>query len=417
MKYDVVVAGGGFAGAAAAISAAREGAKVLLFDKANCLGGAAVNNLVVPFMGYWTTDPVDGSKKYLSKGIFTEIVEELTNAGAMDDECTFSEEYLKILLNRMAVDAGVELLFHAYLASASCENGQVKSIQVASKSGLMKIEGDYFIDATGDGDLAALCGCEYQLGREEDGLCQPMTLCFRISGIDFAQFLKESPDMQALYKQYKEEGKIKNERENILSFRTLQKDVIHFNSTRVIKRNPTDAFDVTAAEIEAREQAYELFEFLKANFGAFKNSHLMMTATEIGVRESRKIQGEYLLTAEDLKDCKVFEDSIAAGNYDIDIHNPAGSGTSHYYFKPGEYYTIPYRSLTPKATKNLLVAGRCISSTHEAQASYRIMPICACLGQAAGVAAAMAKVEGCGVKEIDIKMLQGRLEELGAMVK
>ena len=419
VKYDVIVAGGGFAGASAALAAAREGAKVLLFDKNNCLGGAAVGCLVNPFMPYWTLNPETKEKILLSKGIFTEIVEDLCKMGGMIDErkMMFNEEYVKILLNRKLLEAGVTLLFHSYLIGADVEDdGKVNSVTVANKSGLQVYEADYFIDATGDGDLAVLCGCPYHLGRPEDNLCQPMTLCFRLDGIDKDKFFEERPAMQELYKQYQAEGKIKNPRENILVFNMPQDHVLHFNTTRIIKKNPTDALDVTQAEIEVREQVFEMFNFLRDNFSSCKNAQLLMTAAEIGVRESRMIEGEYVLTQEDLVGCVKFEDSITACNYDIDIHNPAGSGTSHYYFPHGEYYTVPYRCLTHKVTTNLLIAGRCISSTHEAQASYRIMPTCVTLGQAAGTAAALAKKSGCNVKEIDVKKLQEILVKNGAMI-
>lgn len=415
-KYDLIVAGGGFAGAAAALSAACEGLNVLLFDKNNCLGGAAAGCLVNPFMPYWTTDKESSKQIFLSGGIFAEITSKLKECGAMPNNSMFNEEYLKIVLNRMLIEAKVTLLYNSYLIDAETENGNVKSVTVANKSGKQTYFADYFIDATGDGDLAVLCGCPYQLGRESDNLCQPMTLCFRVANVDTEKFDEERNEMQKLYKEYREQGKIKNIREDILTFKVPVKGIIHFNSTRVVKRNPVNAADVTLAEIEAREQVFELFNFLRDNFEAFKNSEIIMTAAEIGVRESRMIEGEYVLTQEDLVACKRFDDSIAVGNYDIDIHNPEGSGTSHYYFKPGEYYTIPYRCLTPKTTNNLLTAGRCISSTHEAQASYRIMPICCCLGQAAGTAAAEAYNSGKGVKEIDVYKLQKRLTDCGVMI-
>lgn len=218
-----------------------------------------------------------------------------------------------------------------------------------------------------------------------------------------------------MYKKFKEEGKIKNPREDVLKFDTLQEDILHFNTTRVIKLNPTDAEDLTKAEIMAREQAFEMFEFLKNNFECFKNSHMLSTAMQIGVRESRMICGEYTLTGEDLMACTKFEDSIALGNYDIDIHNPEGSGTSHYYFGPGEYYTIPYRTLIPKNAENLLVAGRCISVTHEAQASIRIMAIVCCIGEAAGTATAISVKDNKNVKDIDVKKLRNTLKKNGAV--
>ncbi len=421
-KYDVIVLGGGFAGVAAAISASEGGAKVLLIEKANCLGGAAANCLVQPYMTYSTK--IDGSIVDLSSGIFKRINDELKKLNAEFTELSetraysrFYEEFLKIVLNRMVLGAGAEILFHSYLIDAYIENGSVKNITVAGKSGLLTFEADYFIDASGDADLAVKAGYPYRLGREEDGLCQPMTLCFRLANVDIEY--KELPRsfINNTYRQLQKEGKIKNIREDVLIFDNPIKGILHFNSTRVVKHNPTDVFDLTRAEIDAREQVLELYSFLKKNIPGFEKSELIMTASEIGIRESRMIDGEYILTGEDLKACTYFEDAIALGNYDIDIHNPEGSGTSHYYFKEGEYYTIPYRSLIPKNSKNLLVAGRCISADHYAQASIRIMPIVCCIGEAAGNAVAIAKADKCSIKEIDIKKLRENLKKNGARIE
>ena len=161
---------------------------------------------------------------------------------------------------------------------------------------------------------------------------------------------------------------------------------------------------------------FELFRFMKENIPGFENSEIAFSAPSIGVRESRMIDGLHVLTAEELKDCTIFPDAIAAGNYDIDIHNPEGSGTSHYYFPAGSYYTIPYRSLVPQGTDNLLVAGRCLSATHEAQASIRIMPICASTGEAAGVGAAVSHKSGTAVSEADIAEIQRILRKNGAFI-
>jgi flavin-dependent dehydrogenase len=182
-KYNLIVAGGGFSGVCAAIAAARQGLSVLLFDKSNCLGGSAVNCLVLPFMNYYTS--IDGEKFSLCQGIFKEIIEELKkfsidmgeNSGELpDQDFYYNEEYLKIVLNRMAISAGVELLFHSYLLSCDTAGGTVNSVKIANKSGICDLTADYFIDATGDANIAALGGFPYRLGREEDGLCQPMTL-------------------------------------------------------------------------------------------------------------------------------------------------------------------------------------------------------------------------------------------------
>ena len=418
LKYDLIVTGGGFAGTAAALAAARGRLNVLLIEKGNSLGGACANNLVNPFMPYWTKEPGRG-RLYLSAGIFREILDKLSAAGALGkDEMVFDEEYLKLLLNRMTADAGVKLLYHSYLTGAKMDGPVVNSVTAANKSGGMELAADYFIDATGDGDLTARCGFPLRLGRAPDNLCQPMTLCFRLANVDLDAFKRSRDKINPLYKELQAQGKIKNIREDVLIFSTLSDGILHFNSTRVVRKNPVDAFDVTDAEIEAREQAYELYGFLRGQIDGFQNSRLIMTAAQIGVRESRMIDGEYLLTGEDLRACVKFEDSIAAGNYDIDIHNPEGSGTSHYYFPDGEYYTIPYRSLIPKGAANLLAAGRCISATHEAQASIRIMPIVCCLGEAAGAAVAAARANGSrtGLGGVDAGAVQDILRANGAFL-
>ena len=222
--------------------------------------------------------------------------------------------------------------------------------------------------------------------------------------------------MQKLYKQMRAEGKIKNVREDILIFPTMSDNTLHFNSTRVVKHNPISAEEVTEAELIAREQVLELFAFLKKNAKGFEDAVLSSTAMRIGVRESRMIDGDYILTQEDLVACTRFEDSISVCNYDIDIHNPEGSGTSHYYFKDGTYYTIPYRCLTARNNVNLLVAGRCVSATRLASGAIRPTAQCMALGEAAGVAAAMAVKENKTPKTIDVQALRARLLENGAIV-
>ena len=421
-KYDLLVAGGGFAGVAAAIAAGRLGKKVLLFDKSNCLGGAACNSLVFPFMPYTTV--IDGKRQRLCAGIFKEIQERMDEIRILLDEkdymegkSSFSEEHLKLVLNRMTAEAGVELLYHAYLCGVETNENKITKLSVATKSGVIDLCADMFIDTTGDANLAYLAGCPYRLGRVSDNLCQPMTLCFRVANVDIPKFREEHPKINELYKKMKSEGKIRNPREDVLVFVNLvQKNILHFNTTRVVKLNPTDPFDVTKAEIEAREQVFEIYLLIKNNFESFKNAQLLSTASEIGVRESRMIEGAHILTGKELVECTKFEDSIACGNYDIDIHSPDGSGTSHYYFKDGDYYEIPYRSLVPLKIDNLLVAGRCLSADHEAQASVRIMPIVCCLGEAAGVAAAVALDENVAAKNADIAKIQKILTDNGAVI-
>ena len=418
-RYDVVVVGGGFAGVGAALAAARQGKKVRLVEKYNCLGGAAIYDLVNPFMRYWSwTDDQHTGKIMLSEGIFAEIVKKLAEMGAFrkGNKTHFNEELLKLLLNRMMVEAGVELLYQTTVVGAKRNGNKIDAITVSNVSGTYDIEADVFIDASGDANLAHLAGFPYKVGRESDGLCQPMTLCFRLANVDAEGYQAMKAEVNELYSKFQAEGKITNPRENVLVFNCVAKNMLHFNTTRVVKLDPTNAEDVTKAEIIAREQVFEMVNFLRENFEPFKDADLVSTGIQIGVRESRMIVGEHTLNQEEMLAYTKFEDGIAACNYDIDIHSPDGSGTSHYYFPSGKYYTIPYGCLVPKDSENLLVAGRCISTTHEAQASIRIMPTVCTIGEAAGIAAAVACEDKTAVKSVDVQKVRARLRENGAVI-
>ncbi|MBE6651208.1 MAG: FAD-dependent oxidoreductase [Ruminococcaceae bacterium] len=413
-KYDLTVAGGGFAGVAAAVAAAREGCSVLLLEKGNSLGGAAVNCLVNPFMRNNTE--LNGVNTELSQGLFEEIKERLIERDALVNGRIFLEEELKFVFNDMVREANIDVLFRAYISSVDKKDGKISNIRVSTISGYVDIESDYYIDATGDAQVAYLAGCPTILGREPDHLCQPMTLCFRVGNVDVERFFEGKERLVELYKDARANGDVTNPREDILVFRTPIHNVLHFNTTRVVKLDPTSVFDVSKAELIARDQVREIYDFMKKHAEGLEDSFLMMTAPEIGVRESRMIVGDYVLTEQDCRNFTKFEDGIATCNYDIDIHNPEGSGTSHYYFPKGEYYTIPYRSLIPQSVSNMLVAGRCISSDHGAQASYRIMPTVCTIGEAAGTAVALAKISACDVRNISITDLQSTLRKHGAFI-
>ena len=419
--FDLIVVGGGQAGCAAALAGARDGLAVLLVEAAGALGGSATNCLVNPFMPYTTTIEENGEQKNLalSDGLFTELHKALDEDGIYSEArewATFNEESLKVILDRKMAEAGVRVLFHATLCGVKTEGRRIVSAAFATVGGVLSFSADTFIDATGDATLAVYSGVPTRLGRPADSLCQPMTLCFRVCNIDVEDFWRHHKEINDLYKKLQAEGKIKNPRENVLVFPTRIPGVLHFNTTRVVKHDPSDAFSVSEAEAIAREQVVEMVKFLKENFAACKNASLVSTAASIGVRESRMIEARHVLDQDEIVAGTHFEDGIAAGNYDIDIHSPDGSGTSHYYFPAGVYYTIPYRCLLPKDFDNQLVAGRCIGATHEAQASIRIMPICICLGEAAGTAAALAKKTGVAAADVNVEALRGRLREKGAFV-
>lgn len=416
MEYDIIVLGGGFTGCAAAVAAARRGSRVLLIEASGSLGGAAVNCLVYPFMPN-ATKIIDekGERQWLrlSRGIFAELSSELSkHAGAGN----FLDEELKLLLDDKVIASGAELLLHAPLCGVEKKENHIERVSVVTKGGVLSFGARVFIDCTGDADLTVMAGVPTRLGREGDELCQPMTLCFRVANVDKKRFFASRELWQGLYKRLLSEGKLTNPREDILVFDHPIENMLHFNTTRIVKLDPVDPFELTRAEIEARKQVAELMRFFKENdIPGMENAELVSTAPSIGVRESRMLTGEYILTGADLVACRVFDDAVAAGNYDIDIHNPEGSGTSHYYFPEGKWYTIPYRSLIPteRDCDNLLVGGRCISVDHEAQASIRIMPICTTTGEAAGIAASLAASAGASVQRIDIKELQRIIAENG----
>ena len=421
-KYDVVVLGGGFTGCAAALAAARLGQKTLLLEASGFLGGAASNCLIFPLMPYATSvkdENGNPQKHYLSRGILAELVRDLQESGDIRGDSGFLDEAVKLLLDRKMTEAGVQVLFHATLCGVKKERNHIASVDVATKAGVLTFEGAMFIDCTGDADLCAMADIPTVLGREPDHLCQPMTLCFRVANVDKQAFFANRDEMRRLHKEWLDAGRFTNPREDILVFDYPIDGMLHFNTTRVVRHNPVDPFDVTRAEMEARRQVQELLDFFRVNhLAGMENARLVYTAPSIGVRESRMLDGDYVLTGRDLVDCTKFDDAIAAGNYDIDIHNPEGSGTSHYYFPAGTWYTIPFRSLIPKEADadNLLVGGRCISVDHEAQASVRIIPICTTTGEAAGVGAAVANRMGTAVQAADVKEIQRILVESGAYI-
>jgi len=416
LSAEVIVCGGGPAGLCAAVAAAQEGADTLLIERYGFLGGMATAGLINPFMPYYT------SGEQIIEGLFQQIIDRLDAAGGWShrqDEWArdaFDPEIMKLVAQDMVEEAGVRLRLHTMVVDASSENGHVGQVLLASKSGLEGAEATIFIDATGDGDVAARAGVPYEQGRPEDGLSQPMTLMFRMTGVD-EERMPPREEINALYDQAKAASDIDNPRENVLWFYTTRCGEIHFNTTRVVKRDGTSAADLTAAELEARRQVKQMVKFLTDKVPGFANAYLSATGTQIGVRESRRILGEYVMTAEDVLGARKFADGIVRGCYDIDIHSPSGTGTIIKRLPAGESYDIPYHCLCPRGFDNLLVAGRPISATHEAHSSLRVMPIAAAVGEAAGTAAAMCIAQEQSVTAVDVAALRQRLRERGANIR
>lgn len=440
-NYDVIVAGSGSAGIGAALAAARNGAKTLLVEKNGFLGGLGTAGLVSHF---------DNIKMLNVTGISMELYDKLKERGALKEfdvsefdlpysfwqgGCGFDPEDMKTLILDLMKEAGVDILLHSYVTGTIMNNDRIEGIVLHNKSGRREITGKVIIDATGDGDLAYQAGAEYKMGND-NGECMSPTLSFLIGGVHTERLLEyfdEHPDQIGNHPRL---GKyIKDHRRSIIIqgfYDLMQKardagdlkiqlpepgiglimqpryGVYHVNATRVPNINPVDGDSLSYLELRERENVQELYRFMKKYIPGFEDSFIMQTAIQAGIRESRRIIGEYLLKIEDLKGRVKFSDAVVKimmGH--TDVHSGKDMKWS-YEFVSGPYY-IPFRALIPKKIDNLLVAGRCISVTREAMASIRIMPVCTGIGQAAGTAAALSARAGCTPRELDIVLLRERL--------
>lgn len=413
--YDIIVCGGGPGGIAASISAARQGKEVLLVERYGFLGGGATAMLVNPFMTYFS------GKRQIVKGVFQETVEQLMKTDSYGSNMmketpwAFDSEVFKIAADNLCLNNGVSVLFHALVVSAETRNGEIARIEIATKDGLKTLTAKVYVDATGDGDLAYFAGAKVEKGRSEDGLTQPMTLNFQMANVD-PDRMPSRKEMTSKYVEAKDKGIISCPREDMLFFYTTNPGVVHFNQTRVIKYDPTSPWEMSKAEMEGRRQCWEIAQWLIHNIPGFERAYLQKMATQIGVRESRRVIGRYVLTEEDLLTARKFHDVIACGSYPLDIHNPTGEGTVMKYLEKGEWYDIPYRALVPLYVNNLLIAGRSISSTHEAHSSLRVIPIVFAIGQAAGTAAAISIDSGKSPGDIDYELLKQELLRNGAFL-
>ena len=442
--FDVLVVGGGNAGCAAALAAARHGAKTLLIERYGFLGGTATAAMVGPWMTFHS-----GSKRIVG-GIAQEIVERLQRKGGSPGHVHDSSDYVstvtpfdpevhKALLFEMMQEAGVQLLLHAYFLRAIEGEDGVEGAVFATVAGEREYRARFTIDATADAYVAASAGVATQQG-DERGRVQPASLMFRLSHVDLsktATYVRMHPDQMRtslkaherlapamtavaglydLWKSAAEHGEVTVPRELVSFFISPYPDEVTVNMTRVTNIDPLDPDDLTRAEVEARAQVMQLLEFFRNRVPGFENARIAATGTQIGIRESRRIVGEYTLTRDDVLEGRHFDDAVARSAYPIDIHNPSGTGTTTQRLPEGQSYEIPYRCMVPAYVDRLLVAGRCISTTHEALASTRLTPTVMTLGQAAGTAAALAKQTGERLRTIDIRLLRSTLMDDGVLL-
>ncbi|MBX3239909.1 MAG: FAD-dependent oxidoreductase [Chitinophagaceae bacterium] len=440
---EVLVVGAGPAGIGAAISAARNGAKVMLLERYGFLGGNLTIAMVNPM---FTFHDIKG--RQVIRGIAGELVDRLiqlkSSHGHVSDltfdnasMTPFDPEGMKYLLFEMVREAGVELLLHTWAVGVVKEGTKVTSVIIENKSGRQVINPQYVIDCSADADIATMAKAPFVKGRKEDGAMQPVTLFFRIGGIEMnklrlwmkanRELLKDSPTdeeidsseaiaflgLKELVKKGMENGEFPKEAApRILFYQLPLEGQIAVNATRLQGIDGTDARDLTRAEIETRMQAWEIHKFLQKYVGGFENSFILDTGVQVGVRETRHITGDYELTEEDVLSNRAFEDGIACGTFAIDIHPPEGE--QQVFTGSGKaVYEIPYRSLIPQGLDNVLVAGRAISATHNAFGSARVMATCMGIGQGAGVATALLLKDKLPTRQVDVALLRKKLEEQG----
>jgi hypothetical protein len=437
---DVLVVGGGPAGIAAAVASARNGARTMLLERYGFLGGNLTAGLVGPCM---TSYSLDGETQ-LIRGVFEEFVERMVQAGGAlhpsgipagsaysgfityghDKVTPFEPEAAKLCAVELCADAGVEVLLHTLVVDTIVEDGAVRGVICAGKSGMHVQPASVVVDCSADGDVAARSGAPFEVGRDEDGLTQPMTLFFRVADVDDAvveTYVQEhSEDVRpfaSIVTEGRRTGEFPSPRRGVGMYRTLEPGVWRINTTRVLGRDGTETRDLTHAEIDGRRQVHDLVEFFRSRLPGFERCRLLDTASQIGVRETRRILGEYLLTLDDLQSGREFDDVIGLCGYPVDIHSPTsdGGGVSE-DLATANIYQIPYRSLVPREIDQLLVAGRCVSATHEALAAIRVMPPAFAMGQAAGTAAAIAVRQGCSPRRVPVGELQNLLVSQGAEI-
>ncbi len=408
-EYDVIVAGSGPAGIGAAVAAGRRGAKVLLIEWQGSVGGVSTVGLMSHFTG-----SVDSA---LYREMLTRAQEKNYFSGS--ELTVIDPELLKITYYELLEEAGVEILLYTFIHDVVTEGNQIVGVATLGKSGVEYYGAKVVIDCTGDGDVACLAGAEYQKGCKENGLMQPATLMFKVGGVDMDRAVfpssfetkveTEKGELQALARKL-----LPHPAGHVLLYRSTIPGVVTCNMTNAIRIDGTNSADLTRAEIECRKQMLPIVSFLREYVPGYERCYILSSASLIGIRETRHFVGEYELTEEDIATARVFDDWVVKEAYfNFDVHNMTGAGLDktgvQHHFKQKKGYTVPYRCLLPKRTEGLLLSGRNISGTHIAHSNFRAMPICFAIGEAGGVAAAIAIKKGISLRAVSPKEIQAEL--------
>ena len=408
IKTQVLVVGSGPAGMAAAYTAAKSGVDVTIVEQCGDLGGISTSGL----MSHWTGN--------CGSPFYHEVLKRSAqkNDGDHKNKITtiIDPEKLKTIYLEMLINLGCHVMLYTFAEDAICEGDVLLGITAINKSGKHRIFADVIIDASGDGDIAARSGAEFTLGRETDGNMQPVTIMFKVAGVntDDAVFLgsfestymTEKGELQALAKEY-----LPPPAGHVLLYKTTLPGIVTCNMTNCIQIDGTNADDLTKGTLICRKQMELIIHFLREFVPGYENCFIISSASLIGVRETRHFKGEYTLTEQDILTARVFDDWVVRdASFNFDVHNLSGAGLDQTgvqaNFSQKKGYTIPYRCLLPEKKENLLLAGRNISGTHIAHSNFRAMPICAGIGEAAGAAAAIAIHKSIPLRKVDPKKIQ-----------
>jgi FAD-dependent oxidoreductase family protein len=427
-SYEVVVLGGGPAGIAAALAAGRKGRSTLLIERYGFMGGAGTAAGLSTFCGLHAV--VHGKHEQVVHGIADDILARLAAMDGLNkphltvrDQITaqaYDISAFKIAADELMADAKVSVLFHAFGVGAVLASPErIDAVLVETKSGRFAVRGELFVDGSGDGDLAAWSGVPYEIGDGAGNMLYPSTM-FRINGVDPQKAGRAWEVIPGLMEEAEKAGRTFPRKKPIVR---PQRNPIEWRANLTQIKNPNgtavsgiDAAQLSYGEVEGRRQCWDVFRFIKETTPGFENAYIVEIAPQIGIRETRRITGEYQLTERDILGCRDFDDSIGVNGWPVEAH--VKGDVKFVFTPPGSrgFNQIPYRIIVPKKVENLFVVGRCASMSHEGQSSARVSGSCFVMGQAAGTAADLALRAKIPPRRVDVRALQRQLAEDGAFL-